>query len=329
MPVRTLAARFLSENNSNLTLDKIIVRNNFAPAYGAVYFSGGTGRITNSTINNNSANTGLALGVSGTLNMANTTVSGNFDADGGTGIGAIFVTGTANIRNSTIAFNRTSGGTGGGIFNAGTLNLGNTIVSNNIALTSPDIHQSSGTITSVGGNLVQNTNGFPMATFTQVNDVVNVDPLLAALSDNGGNVKTHLLMPNSPAINSGINANAVDPFDNSVLNYDARGMGFDRIVSIVDKGAFENQVVTAAGISISGRILVGKQGLKNAQVILTDQHGNRKTYLTGAFGYYNFEELDAGKLYIIQVISKNHQFNSQVVTPFEDLSEVNLYAIEE
>ena len=134
--------------------------------------------------------------------MANTTVSRNFDADGGTGIGAIYITGTLNIRNSTIAFNRTSGGTGGGIFNGGTLNLGNTIVSNNIALISPDIHQSSGTITSVGGNLVQNTSGFPMGTFSQTNDTVNVDPLLETLADNNGAVSTHALMLNSPALDS-------------------------------------------------------------------------------------------------------------------------------
>ncbi|MFN0279603.1 MAG: choice-of-anchor Q domain-containing protein, partial [Pyrinomonadaceae bacterium] len=193
----------LAENNSNLTLDKVIVRNNFAVAYGAAHLSGGTHRIINTTINNNSANTGLAISVSGTLNMANTTVSGNLDADGGTGIGAIYVTGTANIRNSTIAFNRTSGGTGGGIFVAGTLNIGNSIVANNIAAVSPDIERSSGVITSVGGNLVQNTNGFPAGTFSQANDAVNLDPMLAALADNGGNVTTHSLLPNSQAQNTG------------------------------------------------------------------------------------------------------------------------------
>lgn len=317
----------LAENNSNLTLDKVIVRNNFATAYGAAHLSGGTHRIINSTINNNQANTGLALSVSGTLNMANTTVSSNLDADGGTGIGAIFVTGTANIRNSTIAFNRTSGGTGGGIFNAGTLNIGNTIVSNNIALIAPDINQSSGSITSVGGNLVQNTSGFPMGTFSQTNDVVNVDPLLAALADNMGNVTTHLLLANSPALNSGVNANALDPFDNSILTTDARGGVYQRIVGgTVDKGAFEALIPTAATVSIGGRILVGKQGVRNALVVLTDRHGMSKTAQTGTFGYYGFEDLSAGETYIIQVISKRYRFDPQVVTLFEDLSEINFIA---
>ena len=322
-----LGGAIRTENNSNLTLDKVIVRNNFADRAGAIFIgTGGTGHINNSTVNNNSANTILAIEVSNgsTLNMANTTVSTNLDADGGAGAGAIVVSGTANIRNSTIAFNRTTG-TGGGIFvGVGTLNIGNSIVANNIAAVSPDIQLSFGAvITSVGGNLVQNTNGFPAGTFANTNDVLNVDPLLGALGDNGGIVTTHMLMPNSPAINSGINANAIDPFDNSVLTTDARGLGYQRIVSTVDKGAFESLIPTAANISISGQIMVGKQGLKNAQVVLIDQQGNQRTIVTGTFGNYRFDDLAAGETYVLQVVSKRYQFSSQVVTPFENVSELN------
>ena len=314
----------LAENSSNLMLDKMIIRNNFATAYGAIYLSGGTGRVINSTINNNSANTGLAIGVSGTLNMANTTVSANFDADGGTGFGAIYVTGTLNVRNSTIAFNRTSGGTGGGIFNSGTLNIGNTIVSNNIALISPDIHQSGGTITSVGGNLVQNTSGFPIGTFSQTNDVVNVDPLLETLADNNGAVTTHALMPNSPALDSGINSVALDPFDNSILTTDARGGGYARIVSTtVDKGAFESLIPTAATVSIGGIVIVGKQGLTNAHIYLTDQQGNTRMTKTSSFGYYRFDDVEVGQTYVLTVVSKRYSFDSQVVSVTEETYNLN------
>ncbi len=319
----------LAENNSNLTLDKIIVRNNFATAYGAVFLSGGTGHIINSTINNNSANTGLAIGASGTLNIANTTVSGNFDADGGAGIGAIYNTGTLNIRNSTISFNRTSGGTGGGIFNGGTLNIGNTIVSNNIALLSPDINQSSGTITSVGGNLISNSNGFPMGTFGQTNDAVNVDPLLAALADNGGNVMSHLLMPNSSAINGGVNANAVDPFDNAVLTTDTRGAGYDRIQNgTVDKGASESLAPTAAGVSVGGRVTTQKGiGLADAQIYLTDRTGSSRIASTDSKGFYRFENVPSGETYIINIVAKRHQFNPQVITILEETGELNFVAV--
>ncbi len=320
----------LAENNSNLTLDKVIVRNNFAAAYGAAHLSGGTHRIINSTINNNSANTGLALSTSGTLNMANTTVSGNFDADGGTGIGAIFVTGTANIRNSTIAFNRTSGGTGGGIFNSGTLNMGNTIVSNNIAANSPDIHQSSGSLTSVGGNLVQSTVGFPGGTFSQTNDTTGVDPMLATLADNGGAVTTQLLQPLSPAINSGVNANAIDPFDISVLQFDARG-NVDRIINgTVDKGSFESLIPTAASVTVSGRVTTADgSGITRAFVVLTDSNGTTRRVMTGSFGYFRFAEVEAGETYVASVESKSFSFAHQIVVITEDLSELNFIAEEQ
>lgn len=317
----------LAENNSNLTLDRMIVTNNFAAAYGAIYLSGGTHRIINSTINNNSANTGLAIGVSGTLNMANTTVSTNFDADGGTGVGAIYVTGTANIRNSTIAFNRLTNGTGGGIFVAGTLNIGNSIVANNIAAASPDIERSSGVITSVGGNLVQNTNGFPMGTFAQTNDATGVDPLLAVLADNGGNVTTHLLMPNSPAINGGINGNAVDPFDNSTLATDARGSGYNRISGgTADKGALEVLSPTAASVSVSGRVVNGKRGIARARVSMIDQNGAARTALTNSFGYFRFEEVESGATYVFNVTAKNYVFLTRVVTVTEQIDELNFAA---
>ncbi len=317
----------LSENNSNLTLNKTIVRNNSAAVYGAIYVSGGTGHIANTTINTNSANTGLAIGNSGTLNMANTTVSANFDADGGTGVGAFYNTGTLNIRNSTIAFNRTSGGTGGGIFNDGILNIGNTIVSNNIALTSPDINQNSGSIISVGGNLVSNSSGFPGGTFSQTSDAVNIDPLLGVLQDNGGNVKTHSLTPNSPALNSGINANALDPFDNSILATDARGGGYERISGgTVDKGAFESLAPTAAGATISGRVTNGKRGIAQARVYLIGQNGETRTTMANSFGYFSFSGVQTGEIYIVNVSSKSYTFLPQVITVNADLDNLNFSA---
>ena len=316
----------LAENSSNLTLNKVIVRNSFANAYGAIYLNGGTHRITNSTINNNSANTGLAIGVSGTLNMANTTVSGNFDADGGTGIGAIYVTGTANIRNSTIAFNRTSGGTGGGIFLAGTLNLGNSIVANNIALVSPDIERSSGIITSVGGNAVLSASGFPAGTFNQTNDQTGVDPLLAALADNGGNVTTHSLLPNSPAINTGINANAIDPFDNSILMFDARGNTNRILYTTVDKGAFEGFAPTAATVSVSGRVTNGRRGIYGARIEYVDQYGQTHTAMTNSFGYFSFNEVEIGTIYVFNVYAKRHTFAPKAVSLTQAVSDLNFVA---
>ena len=62
MPEEALVGAIRTENSSDLTLDKVIVRNNFADRAGAIFIGpSGTGHITNSTINNNSANTVLAI----------------------------------------------------------------------------------------------------------------------------------------------------------------------------------------------------------------------------------------------------------------------------
>lgn len=321
--------------DSNFTLDRVILNNNTAVRYGAAYLiNGNIGRIINSTIHNNQASDSCgALGVAGDggiMQMANTTVTTNFAGTGALGAVCGGIASSLQIRNSTIAFNRTSVGPGAGISTSSSLNIGNSIVSNNIAASNPDIHVFGfGSITSVGGNLVQNTNGFPPGTFNQPGDQTGVDPLLMPLADNGGNVTTHMLTLGSPAINSGLNANAVDPFDNSPLLTDARGSGFARIISIVDKGAFESSVPTAAGVSVSGRVLTADgRGIRNARVTLDDLEGNSRTVMTGPFGHYRFAEVAVGASYTVTVSAKRFVFAepSVLISVKDHLTDVDFHA---
>jgi hypothetical protein len=65
-------------------------------------------------------------------------------------------------------------------------------------------------------------------------DLLNVDPMLGPLQDNGGPTWTMALLPGSPAIDVGDNTDAPD--------WDQRGEGFPRIVNgVIDIGAFEVQ----------------------------------------------------------------------------------------
>jgi CSLREA domain-containing protein len=321
-------------NSSNLTLDRVMITGNDANAYPAFYMSGGTTqRIINSTISGNSAKNSPGIGIHDTsLFMANTTISGNFDSDGGAaGLGALLcMSGALNIRNSTIAFNRVAAGTNAGIQLSGcALNIGNSIVAQNLASTNPDIQLSSGSIVSVGGNLIGNTNGFPAGTFNQTNDQTGVDPLLGVLADNGGNVMTHSLLAGSPAINTGINTNAIDPLDNSLLANDARGAGFARINgTTVDKGAFESSFApTAASVTIAGRVLAPSgKGVGNARVYLTDRQGNTRTALTNPLGYFRFQDVAAGETYVFNVFSKRYAFEPQIVNVNEDMNNLNFIA---
>lgn len=317
----------ISGFNSNLTLDTVMITGNDSIAYGAIYLNGGSAqRIVNSTISGNTADFCVGIGIENTtLFMANATVSGNSITNGGTGLGAIYGTdATLNIRNSTIAFNRIATGTNAGIkLNNSALNIGNSIVAKNLAGTNPDIEVQTGSVDSFGGNSIGSVSGLLAFAFNETNDIINVDPLLGALGDNGGGVTTHSLLPNSPAINGGLNAVALDPFDNSPLSTDARGTGFSRIQnSVVEKGAFELLAPTAASVSISGTVTNGKSGIARASVLLTSSNGETRTVKTNSFGYFKLDGVPAGEIYIVNVYSKGLTFAPQIVPVNENVSDL-------
>lgn len=86
---------------------------------------------------------------------------------------------------------------------------------------------------------------------------------------------------------------------------------------------------TAAGVTVSGRVFVSDgAGLRNAVVLLTDSFGNTRTTRTGSFGYFRFDEVEAGQTYVFSIQSKRFQFNPQVVAVNENLEELNFTAIQ-
>ncbi len=263
-------------NGGSLMLDRVYVTGNSQEASregsggGGVSFIGGTHRITNSTFSGNNAGAGGGgiAQVGGTLTVVNSTISGNRSFYGGGGIstggGSITTLRNVIITNN----NNTRGGGGGIVVYGGTLNFGNTIVAGNSAANAggPEI-TNLGTITSAGGNLVgdslgdsTNTDGQYSAGVPinyQPTDIRDVNPMLGALQNNGGTTPTHELLTGSPAIDTGLNALAFDPFNGIALVFDQRGTGFRRIVdgnadtiAVVDIGAFELQIVDSDGDGI-------------------------------------------------------------------------------
>ncbi len=317
--------------NTSLGGSPVIAGNNRA---GGVYFGGGTHSILNSTFFSNQALDCAGFANDAALTVVNSTISGN-TVSGGFG-GGFCNTGNATLRNVTITNNTASAG--GGIYiNFGTLNLGNTIVAGNTATsgTGPEISFQSGTITSAGGNLVGDSPGDSINTVNpityQLTDKQNVNPMLGALTNNGGITLTHALLVGSPAVDAGLNALAVNPFNGIALAFDQRGTGFLRIrdgngngTPTVDIGAFEVQLgTTAATVSVSGRVTARGRGISNAVVHLTSQSGEIQTVRTNRLGYYTFTELAAGETYIFNVFSKRYQFDPKVISLTEDLAELD------
>jgi VCBS repeat-containing protein len=150
--------------------------------------------VNNSTISDNVSVDGAGIyNNSGTLEVNNSTISGNSASLSGTG-GGIYNSGTLEVDNSTISGN-SAAGAGGGIYNGRTATLKNTIVANNTARFNGGNCFGNVPITDGGYNLEWPGNDCGIA--------LSADPKLGPLQDNGGSTKTHALLPGSPAIDKG------------------------------------------------------------------------------------------------------------------------------
>ena len=199
-----------------LNVNDTTISNNQANADGGgLYIVNEVANIDGSTISGNRANDdggGLfAAGFGSLINITNTTVSGNSAGDQGGGINFASIGGgpPATVSHVTITDN-TARDAGGIRSDVGTTRLNNTLVAGNTVTTSnPDV---SGAFASDGWNLIGiNTVGGFGAVGDQLGTaVLPIDPLLGPLADNGGPVaggigptRTHRLLGNSPAIDTG------------------------------------------------------------------------------------------------------------------------------
>ena len=255
-------------NQGTLNINESTITGNGFPdrGGGGIINSGGTVTLEKSTVDNNTATGGGFRGgggienIGGTLTITNSTISGNRLTGGvssrGGGIrnagGA-----TLNLTNVTIANNSVAAGTGnvvrrgGGIFNEvnSTVNLTNTIIGENRAPISPDCF---GTLSSGGFNLIGNTGLVPSPTpppppacvivppdapGDQVGTESSpINPRLEPLAFNGGTTETHPLLPDSPAIDAGDNAECPDT-DQRLFTRPVDGDGDG--TATCDIGAFE------------------------------------------------------------------------------------------
>ena len=266
-------------NFGTLTITASTISGNSALAFGGIYAAGGTLTITGSTISSNSADRDPGGGIfnDSVVTIDSCTISGNSAGyDGGSYNcgGGIYndMYGTMTITGSTLSGNVTVDGVGGSIYNSGALSIDSSTISGNSAVegggiyiwnipafsptvtistsivagnsgsTNPDV---TGAFDSLGYNLIGNTDGSSGWTAT---DLLNLDPKLGPLQDNGGPTMTMALLPGSPAIDAGSNA-LIPPG----VQYDQRGPGFQRIVNgTVDIGAYEFLPVVNDAVAVAG-----------------------------------------------------------------------------
>ncbi|HEY2783528.1 MAG TPA: VCBS repeat-containing protein [Fimbriiglobus sp.] len=203
-------------------------------AGGAVFNDAGTVFVVNSTFSGNSAVGGGGGDQSGGTDTGSPGV--------GSGGGILTRNGTITVRNSTFSNNFANHGRG--IYQVAdgqnaTVNLDNSILGQN-SIGASDFESkviNGGTLASNGtGNLIHVNFGFTGTV------VIEADPKLGPLQDNGGLTFTQLPAAGSPAVNAGDNTEIV-----GLAATDQRGAGYARIFGgTVDIGAVEVQPAVAA-----------------------------------------------------------------------------------
>jgi uncharacterized repeat protein (TIGR01451 family)/CSLREA domain-containing protein len=165
---------------------------NVATGSGGGMYNNGILTIHNSTVDHNQAPAGGGIDhAGGNLYLTNVTLSSNSASDNG---GGLYSRASALLTHVTIGGNVAAGPAGGeNVFiDSSQLSVRNSIVAHGSCF------NSEGYVNSLGHNLEsQNT-----CDFSAPGDIINADPLLQPLQDDGGATPTHALSPRSPAVDA-------------------------------------------------------------------------------------------------------------------------------
>lgn len=192
-----------------VNLDGFVFKNAKSAGWsGAVAFDRATGNISNCEFINNSSATygggGIAVVNS---SVKSSVVNCSFLKNSGKNGGAIYVSsgGIMDVINCTIAYDTCSStGKAGGIYNAGIVNLSNSILRGNVKGTSLEQLEGGGTF-NLNYNIIQGGKPSSGGTFTTINsndiDAGDLDPRFISIVNNN----LHLEDYSSPAVNRGNN----------------------------------------------------------------------------------------------------------------------------
>ena len=296
-----------------------------------------TTTLSNSTVTNNTSMGmgGGILNVAGVINSTNNTISHNQAAQSGGGVVSL----AGNAQQSVTTYWR------------------NTIIAQNVGnftggAIGSDLTGTAGSFTSLGNNLIGDNfsapDSFPASNFNGSQPQINVNgdlvgsslaggqvinPLLGNLQNNGGPTNSRLLSLLSPALNTGtpcvvLNVCVNNPLGKNpsmALTTDQRGAGYSRQQnSGVEMGATETPLApTAAEVSISGRVFNGDGNpVSRATVNIIDSLGVTHKSVTNSFGYFKISGITAGETVVLQTSHKQYHFDSQILTPADDITDL-------
>jgi CSLREA domain-containing protein len=223
------------ENISDLTLVDSVVTGNTATGAGGGIDNALTAKLTNTTVSNNTADLGGGIeNATQDMTLTNVTVSGNTATTQGGGIENEVV---ATLTGVTIANNAAPSG-------SGLYNVSDATVSYVIFANTPSgancTNIGTAHLTSTGHNLDSGSS----CGLSGPGDIVNEDPGLGPLQDNGGATPTQALLAGSPAIDTGGTDCPPPSTDQRGFTRPADGNG-DGVASC-DIGAYEANAVMSS-----------------------------------------------------------------------------------
>ncbi len=262
---------FLYEPDYTVVIERSTISGNTADNGGGINIgdlSSGVGNafiIRESTISNNSAASGGGIyfyDVGVPTLIENSTISGNQSSGDGGGLYFEATTGEVKISHTTIVNNSASGAGGGIEEDSSDIVVEHSIIADNIAGSNADFNFTQSIVTF---SLIEDTGAGINRAFTDGNNnIINEDPQLGPLQNNGGPTETHLPALTSPAVNSG------NPAIVGAPSTDQRG--FTRIRgSKIDMGAVETDYGTALSLTVNS--ITVNEGLPTATLSVTRTGG--------------------------------------------------------
>ena len=98
---------------------------------------------------------------------------------------------------------------------------------------------------------------------------------------------------------------------------------------IVDAGFWQALLgPTAAYVTVSGRVVTAKgMGIGGVRLTLLDGSGRFLRQISSPFGYFKFDNVEAGQTYLLSASSKQYVFAAQAVNVNDAIGDLNVVAV--
>ncbi|HEX8733880.1 MAG TPA: carboxypeptidase-like regulatory domain-containing protein, partial [Pyrinomonadaceae bacterium] len=165
----------------------------------------------------------------------------------------------------------------------------------------------------------------PAASLLQQYDFTFI-PVLPTNVPGGSNtyLRTSGTQPPGTTITNGPNGASINGTPTQTDRFDFR-MTFGNNLFSVNYALSVNNNLTSA--SVGGRVTTSDgTGIPNAVVALTDSMNNTRYARTNGFGNFRFDNVPTNQTYTATVISKQYQFQPQMITVTENVTNLNFTA---